>query len=84
MLQIRVSLTPSFVGAPHGLQAELEHLQKEVKGYSVQVQQLTVKVKEQDEELSAVPKEVELLLLELGQTRHAINGITEQLKLFQA
>ena len=56
------------------------YLQNEVKGYSVQIQRLSMKVREQDEEICAVRKEVKLLLLELGQTRQSINGITKQLK----
>lgn len=43
------------------------------------IQELSAKVKEQDEELSVMRKEVRLLLSELGQARHDIKDITKEL-----
>ena len=38
-----------------------------------------MKVREQDQELSIVRKEVAVLLSELGQTKHILNGISKEL-----
>lgn len=64
----------------HGLPAKVQHLQTEVHGCSSQIQELSAKVREQDEVLSAMRKEVELLLSELGETKHVLKDITEELK----
>ena len=34
----------------------------------------------QDQELTMMIKEVELLLIELGETKHVLRGVTEELK----
>jgi chromosome segregation ATPase len=43
------------------------------------LQELAVKVTAQDQELSTVRKDVALLLSELGQTKHILNGISKEL-----
>ena len=49
-------------------------------GCSHLLQELAVKVKAQDQELSIIRKDVALLLSELGQTKHVLNGISKELK----
>ena len=52
------------------LHVTIQHLQDEVKGCYTEVQELTTKVCEQEEELSAMQKEVEMASQELSETKH--------------
>ena len=52
----------------------VQHLREEVIGCSHLLQELSVKVREQDQELSSVRKEVALLLSEIGQTKHILQN----------
>ena len=57
----------------------VSHLKAEVSGWSNLLQELTVKVREQDQELSTIRKEVAELLSELSQTKYILNGISKAL-----
>lgn len=63
------------------LPIKVQNLQREVCGCTTLIQELSAKVKEQDEELSVMRKEVRLLLSELGQARHDIKDITKELNI---
>ena len=58
----------------------IQHLEMEVSGCITQIQELSVKVRQQDEELSMMRREVELLLTELGQTKHVLKDIINELQ----
>lgn len=58
----------------------IQHLEMEVSGCITQIQELSVKVRQQDEELSMMSREVELLLTELGQTEHVLKDIIHELQ----
>ena len=61
------------------LPTKVQNLQKEVAGCSTLIQELTAKVEEQDKELNAMKKEVKLLLSELGQAKHDLKDIANEL-----
>ena len=62
-MQVNYSTVMSY-----GLPAKIQNLQEEVSGCSAQIQELSAKVREHDEELSEMKREMELLLSELGQS----------------
>ena len=51
----------------------------EVCGCAHLLQELAVKVRDQDQELSTVRKDVALLLSEIGEAKHILNGISKEL-----
>ena len=58
----------------------IQHLEIEVSGCVTQIQELSVKVRKQDEELTMMRREVELLLTELGNTKHVLKDIIDELQ----
>ena len=57
----------------------VKHLRAELSGCSLLLQELTERVKGQDQELKDVRKEVALLLSELGQTKNILSVISKEL-----
>ena len=57
----------------------VQQLKAEVHGYSHLLKELTVKVRDQDQELSIMRKEVARLLSELGETKTLLSGFTKEL-----
>ena len=58
----------------------IQHLEIEVSVCVTQIQELSVKVRKQDEELTMMRREVELLLTELGNTKHVLKDIIDELQ----
>ena len=56
----------------------IQHLEMEVSVSITQIQELSVKGRQQDEELSMMRREVELLLTELGQTKHVLKDVINE------
>ena len=56
----------------------VQHLRAEVRQCSHLLQELALKVGEQDQQLSSTRKEVALLLSELGQTKSLLLGINKE------
>ena len=69
-----------ILAAQNSLQLQVQHLQSDVKGYGSQIQSLSLKLNEQDQDISAI-KEVKQLLSELSETRIALTNIAEKLQL---
>ena len=61
----------------YGLPATIQHLEVEISGCSTQIRELSAKVKERDDELSMMRREVKLLLAELGHVKHVLKDIDE-------
>ena len=83
-LQLRVQHLQSDVkgyGSQNSLQLRVQHLQSDVKGYGSQIQSLSLKLNEQDQDISAIKEEVKQLLSELSETRIALTNIAEKLQL---
>ena len=67
----------------YGLGMTIQHLQEEVGGYSAQIQALSAKVMEQNEELSVMRREVKLVLSELGQAKQFLKDIADEMQVVQ-
>ena len=70
-----------ILAAQNSLQLRVQHLQSDVKGYGSQIQSLSLKLNEQDQDISAIKEEVKQLLSELSETRIALTNIAEKLQL---
>jgi len=68
----------------YGLPATIQHLEVEISGCSTQIRELSAKVKERDDELSMMRREVKLLLAELGHVKHVLKDIIDELQAIQA
>ena len=67
----------------YGLSMTIQCLQEEVGGYSAQIQALSAKVIEQNEQLSVMRHEVKLVLSELGQTKQFLKDIADEMQVVQ-
>ena len=81
--RVASSKKPYSTPMSYGLRVTIQHLQDEVKGCYIEVQELTTKVCEQEEELSAMQKEVEMASQELSETKHTLEDITQRLQIVQ-
>ena len=63
----------------YGLGTTIQCLQEEVGGYSAQIQALSAKVLEQNEQLSVMRRKVKLVLSELGQTKQFLKDIADEM-----
>ena len=61
------------------LPVKIEYLQTEVKGCSSKIKNLSVKLSEQDQDISAMREELRQLLLELADTKTALRNIADKL-----
>ena len=68
-------------GTPSSLPAEVQHLQKEVRGCSSKIQSLSLKINEQDSDISAMKEELRQLLLDLAETKITLRDIADKLQL---
>lgn len=81
--RVASSKKPCSTPMSYGLRVTIQHLKDKVKGCSTEVHELTTKVCEQEEELSAMRKEVEIANQELSETKYTLDNITHRLQVVQ-
>ena len=67
----------------YGTHATIQLLQNEVRGCSTEIQELSAKVMEQEQELSAMKREVGIAREELDHTKHILKDTIRKLQIVQ-
>ena len=81
--RVASSKKPCSTLISYGLCVTIQYLRDEVKGCSTEVQELTTKVFEQEEELSAMRKDVEMASQDLSETKCTLDEVTDRLHIVQ-
>ena len=81
--RVASSKKPCSTLISYGVRVTIQHLRDEVKGCSTEVQELTTKVCEQEEELSAMRKDVEMASQDLSETKRTLDEVTHRLHIVQ-
>ena len=81
--KVAFSSKPHSTLMSYGTHATIQLLQNEVRGCSTEIQELSAKVMEQEQELSAMKREVGIAREELDHTKHILKDTIRKLQIVQ-